>query len=514
MIASWIRLGMTTAALSGMAATGYAFQDQLDWAKARLTGSVADPSAMGALSAAITEWRSLKDTNAAPFDNYARFLLAHPGWPGEAQMRRAAEASLAQGTWSASTAAAFFRRYPPQNATAWIRFAQALNGLNARDEAKTAARNGWVMGALSSADEAYVLATFPDALTPADHDARMDQLLWQGQIAAAGRQIMLTSPGKRPLFQARLDMRTNAPGAGNADAIGMGDAGYVADKAIWLATGAPSSARALLARPHRFTVPPTDVDRWYDLLLRNARAALAAGETSTAYAIASQVDDAYPAGTDVSLRPLGERDPYTDLVWLAGTTAMRRLARPADAIGMFVRYTGGSRSTALKSKGYYWAGRAAEAAGRPGEARDYLGRAAQYRDQFYGQLAESFRLVFYDRRGCGLSERAREDFTLEAEVADLESVIDEVAPGDSVSLLGVSQAGPICIAYAAAHPERVTRLVLVGTYHTGAAVAAKYSALRLSSSAWEISTLGRPTKVKSTFSPRPSRSLMARSKPS
>jgi pimeloyl-ACP methyl ester carboxylesterase len=92
-------------------------------------------------------------------------------------------------------------------------------------------------------------------------------------------------------------------------------------------------------------------------------------------------------------------------------------------------------------------------------------------DAFYGELAGSFRLVFYDRRGCGLSERARDDFTLDVEVADLESVIDEVAPGEPVSLLGVSQAGPICIAYAAAHPERVTRLVLIGAYHAGAAVA-------------------------------------------
>ena len=89
----------------------------------------------------------------------------------------------------------------------------------------------------------------------------------------------------------------------------------------------------------------------------------------TAYAIASQVDDAYPAGTDVSLRPFGERDPYTDLVWLAGQTAMKRLGRPADAAPMFVRYTGGSRSTALKSKGFYWAGRAAEAAGRSEDAK-------------------------------------------------------------------------------------------------------------------------------------------------
>ena len=388
MIAPWIRTGLFAAALSGMAATAYAFQDQLDWAKSRLAGTSGDPIANASLSAAITEWRSLSQTATAPFDSYARFMLAHPGWPGETAMRRNAEMAMGRGTFSASTAVAFFRRFPPQSATAWERFAQALNGTGLRDEAKSAARAGWVMGILSDADEAFVLATFPDALTTADHDARMDQLLWQGQTAAAGRQIALTGAAKRPLFQARLDLRTGAPGAGGGDAIGMGDPGYLADKAIWLSNaGAGASARALLARPHNFTVKPTDVDRWYDLLLKNARAALAAGEAATAYAIAGQVDDAYPVGTDVALRPLGERDPYTDLVWLAGQTAMKRLGRPGDAAAMFVRYTGGSRSTALKAKGFYWAGRAAEAAGRSAEAQSYLGRAAQYRDQFYGQLA-------------------------------------------------------------------------------------------------------------------------------
>ncbi|QDZ07491.1 lytic transglycosylase domain-containing protein [Sphingomonas panacisoli] len=388
MIAPWIKTALAATALSGMAATGYAFQDQFDWAKARLAGTSGDPTANAALSAAITEWRSLSQINNAPFDSYARFMLAHPGWPGETGMRRNAEAALAQGNFSASTAAAFFRRFPPQNATAWVRFAQALNGLGARDEAKSAARNGWTSGALSTADESFVLTTFPDALTVVDHDARMDQLLWTGQTTAASREILLTSIAKRPLFQARLDLRTGAPGAGGADAIGAGDPGYLADKVIWLNnSGAAASARALLARPHMFTARPLDVDRWYDLLLKNARAALAAGDATTAYAIASQVDDAYPAGTDVSLRPFGERDPYTDLVWLAGQTAMKRLGRPADAAPMFVRYTGGSRSTALKSKGFYWAGRAAEAAGRSLDAQTYLGRASTYRDQFYGQLA-------------------------------------------------------------------------------------------------------------------------------
>lgn len=91
-------------------------------------------------------------------------------------------------------------------------------------------------------------------------------------------------------------------------------------------------------------------------------------------------------------------------------------------------------------------------------------------EPFYARLAETFQLVFYDRRGCGLSERTREEFSLDGEVDDLDRVIDQVTDGP-VSLLGVSQAGPISIRYAVRHPERVRHLVLCGSYHMGRYIA-------------------------------------------
>ncbi|AKU99146.1 Transcriptional regulator, CadC [Labilithrix luteola] len=88
----------------------------------------------------------------------------------------------------------------------------------------------------------------------------------------------------------------------------------------------------------------------------------------------------------------------------------------------------------------------------------------------FERLASRYELVFYDKRGVGLSEREREDFSLADELADLEVVVDEVTKGP-IALFGSSQGGPLSIAYAAAHPERVTRLVLYGSYESGAAIA-------------------------------------------
>jgi pimeloyl-ACP methyl ester carboxylesterase len=75
-------------------------------------------------------------------------------------------------------------------------------------------------------------------------------------------------------------------------------------------------------------------------------------------------------------------------------------------------------------------------------------------------------LVRYDERGCGLSDPEPDNFSFEGWLRDLEAVVDTMKL-ERFALLGISQGGPVAIAYAAAHPERVSRLVLYGTYARG-----------------------------------------------
>ena len=72
-------------------------------------------------------------------------------------------------------------------------------------------------------------------------------------------------------------------------------------------------------------------------------------------------------------------------------------------------------------------------------------------------------IVLYDMWGAGMSDRNRTVFTLESELSALEAVIDHLQL-DKVALWGTSQCGPTAIAYAAKHPERVSHLMLYGTY--------------------------------------------------
>ena len=81
-------------------------------------------------------------------------------------------------------------------------------------------------------------------------------------------------------------------------------------------------------------------------------------------------------------------------------------------------------------------------------------------------LADGHTVLRYDERGCGLSDRDVEDVSLEARLADLEAVID-AAGMEHIALLGISQGGPLAIAFAARHPERVSHLVLFATFARG-----------------------------------------------
>jgi len=82
------------------------------------------------------------------------------------------------------------------------------------------------------------------------------------------------------------------------------------------------------------------------------------------------------------------------------------------------------------------------------------------------ELSRSHTLVRYDERGCGLSDWQVDEFSLDAWVRDLEAVVDALEL-DRFPLLGISQGGAIAIAYATRHPERVSHLVLCGSYARG-----------------------------------------------
>jgi class 3 adenylate cyclase/pimeloyl-ACP methyl ester carboxylesterase/DNA-binding winged helix-turn-helix (wHTH) protein len=82
------------------------------------------------------------------------------------------------------------------------------------------------------------------------------------------------------------------------------------------------------------------------------------------------------------------------------------------------------------------------------------------------ELSRDHTFIRYDTRANGLSDWDVDDQSFEAWVRDLETVVD-AAGLETFPLLGISQGGPVAIAYAVRHPERVSRLLLYGSYAKG-----------------------------------------------
>jgi pimeloyl-ACP methyl ester carboxylesterase len=91
---------------------------------------------------------------------------------------------------------------------------------------------------------------------------------------------------------------------------------------------------------------------------------------------------------------------------------------------------------------------------------DVLWELPPYR-RYCERLAEFSRLILFDKRGMGMSDRVPGATTLEERMDDLRAVMD-AAGSECAALMGESEGGPLSILFAAAHPERARALVLQG----------------------------------------------------
>ena len=83
--------------------------------------------------------------------------------------------------------------------------------------------------------------------------------------------------------------------------------------------------------------------------------------------------------------------------------------------------------------------------------------------RFLSRLASFSRLIIFDKRGTGLSDRTGELPTLEQRMDDVRAVMDAVG-SERAALLGMSEGAPMCALFAATYPERTTAIVMFGGY--------------------------------------------------
>ena len=83
--------------------------------------------------------------------------------------------------------------------------------------------------------------------------------------------------------------------------------------------------------------------------------------------------------------------------------------------------------------------------------------------RFLHRLASFSRLIVFDKRGTGLSDRVAELPTLEQRMDDVRAVLDAIGSARA-ALFGHSEGGCMCIMFAATYPERTVALITYGAY--------------------------------------------------
>ncbi len=355
----------------------------------------------------LAEWIYLRsENNGASVERYRAFIAANPSWPSQTFVRRRAEAALWDDKRDDSAIQSYFDDEKPISAKGKFALGKSLLARGDRANAERLVRDAWRNDPISGDTEAMAIDMFGPLITPGDHKARMDMLLYGSDGDPGLRSAKRLGGAQMALARARIAVTKKASNAkALLDAVPSelhSDPGYLFSRIQQLRRDErfAEAARLMSAVPRDIN-RLHNLDEWWIERRLLSRKLLDVGEHRAAYVVAR--DAALPA-----------RDIYkTEQEFTAGWIALRFLKDPATASQHFARIGVGSVNPTALARAGYWQGRAAEAAGRSSEARAAYTRAAEQSTSYYGQLARGkLGLPQLDISGS-LSTRARGSDRLE-----------------------------------------------------------------------------------------------------
>lgn len=327
------------------------------------------------LLAKVLLWMRLGSNGEASFDEIAQFIRDNPRWPGLTNLQRAAEEAITAQTPN-QVMLRWFSEYPPITANGRIAFGEALMRAGQEAAGREVLRQAWVASDFGVLQERQFWARHGKLLTAADNRARLDRLLWNMDLTAARRMLLRVDKGHSTLARARISLLAMQGGVTGAlaavPAALRDDAGLIYARLRWRRMkDLDNLAVELLRHPAANEVRPA---AWWTERSIVVRRLLKAGETKTAYRLA---------------RDHGQTESVTlaEGEWLAGWIALRFLNDPKTALGHFERLYASVSTPISRSRGAYWAARAAEAQKDKDAAEHWYGLAAEHVTTFYGQLA-------------------------------------------------------------------------------------------------------------------------------
>ena len=338
--------------------------------------SMRDGLAQGSLDRHILQWAlALSGSDAVSSNEIAKAAADLPDWPGLGILRNNSERALFRENPSPDGVIAAFGTSKPHTAKGAAILARAYVAKNNSVAAHETLAPLWRSVKLEAMDERLIVSEFSNILTPEDHFMRMQTMLYAERIASAGRVAALANA--TPLYDAWVGaIRGSANTPSLLKAVPpdqQKSISYQFIQALHLRKAAKfSQLAALMAKAPRDAASLIDPDAWWTERRIVARALLDRGQGKQAYETVAGHSAQSPTSA-------------VEAEFHCGWIALRTLKNPALAITHFEKMLALSANPQSASRGYYWLGRALEAAGNDGE--DAFKHAAHFGTNFYGQLA-------------------------------------------------------------------------------------------------------------------------------
>ncbi|WP_323766455.1 lytic transglycosylase domain-containing protein [Antarctobacter sp.] len=341
-----------------------------NWAAARIAAR-----ADGQAAVDVILWHALR-AGRGDTREVQDFLARHPDWPGMDYLREKSEPTMSEAPVEAIRA--FFDGDLPQTGSGALAMARAHMAAGDEGAAQADIVLAWRTLSMTSDERRAFLENWGDILRD-HHTARLDMALWQGWSSNAGQMMGLVDEGWQALAQARIALRTSAPGVDTLIAkvpTELADhPGLAYERFLWRVRKRrtadaiellrqQSTSRATLGEPWAWAPERVDL----------ARERMRDGAYAEAYEIAAH-------------HWLVEGSEFAELEWIAGFLALRYLDRTDLAIAHFENFRDGVWTPISVGRAGYWLGRAYETAGQADKAKEAYTHGAQFQTSFYGLLA-------------------------------------------------------------------------------------------------------------------------------
>lgn len=323
----------------------------------------------------LLQWELLKQQNVkVPFDQYTSFLSHAKGWPELTTIQLRAE-EVFPDNYSDAQVISWYQDRRPLTSRGLIRYATALQANGDRSGAQKAVSDYFTTRDFGLDSALKVMTAFQGMISNQDVATRVDKLIWEGKYSQASDLLQFLPNDMRRVPAARIALLTEDKAAdsilGALSSDEQNDPGVAFARARWRREmGFDSSAAVILARINAPALREEDVAQERAIL---ARRMFERSDFGGAYAV-------------VSAQPAVQGQNATQNLWYAGWLALRFKQDTANAAKYFQAFYDNVQTPVSRSRGAYWLGRTAEAAGQSDVARQWY-QVAAASPTFYGQLA-------------------------------------------------------------------------------------------------------------------------------